>query len=767
MSYPGNPSASADVRKRVREAFRHSVSSAVEGRRDDALLGCDFILRLDEAFEPAARLQQMLEQDRPPEEIQELLGAEGEPEGAGAGTPPAQAPSPPTGATYSTSTSPALVATFQRLLEARRFEELLSAAQAQAAAVAGSSKLQDLVATAQARFESEPFVREVLDKCREALGRGQLDLVQQLLAKAKGLDASHPGVAEIERLSASAATLSNSLTIDWDDDTPAATAVRGPEEARTEPAPLPTSSGFETDPGVRAAAPSAPQADASDAPVEAFSEVPPDLDLPDLDFAIVEPEAGDQASAATPADEPEPATDFQAPDAEPEPSFGDEPADEDVAEEGDDRVRSLLGEGQTAFDQGDYQAAIDSWSRIFLIDIDNEEAASRIERARQLKAEHEREVEEVFHEGVARFDAGDWDAAREAFERVLADQPSYVLAREYLDRIDERAAGGDVPGADLPEMAPLPSADEPADRSSRLGGAPRGEEILVPPDPGAATGETRAPAVGGFAVTARRRALPEPKFLAIGGGVLLLLAIGGYFLATNWKSFFPNAGESVATGASASQAVLDRAQKLQKEGKAAQAIAQLKRIPPQDPAYAEAQSLVSQWEKLEEPAGDTGPAPEELARRADLVQRARDAVDVGDHFLAQRLLDQASTVVPLNPAEVDLRAVADAAARQYDDVLGLMKDGEFEMALNRLWRRHEQNPDDRDVRRLMVDSYYNLSIADLQRGDPSAARSKAKEALTLDPDDAELIRLERFASTYEKRDRDLLYRIFVKYLHNR
>lgn len=783
MSYPGNPSASADVRKRVREAFRHSLASAMEDRRDDALLGCDFILRLDDAFEPATRLQQMLEQNRPPETLRELVGAEGEDDApATASAPPAAAQAPPTGAAYSTSTSPALVATFQRLLEARRFEELLTAAQAQAAAVSESTKLQELVATAQSRFESEPFVREVLDKCREALGRGQLDLVRQLLAKAKGLDASHPGVAEIERLSASAATLSNSLTIDWDDDTPAATAVQGPAPEGEPATPLPTSSGFETDPGVpRAPVPTSSAEPAE--PVEPFGAVPPELDLPDLDFAIVDPEA-DAASGsaeaapaepppaevpAEPAPEPPPIAAEELAEMASGPSFGDDDSeqgedDDDV----DDRVRSLLEEGEAAFEGGDYQGAIDAWSRIFLIDIDNEEAAGRIERARQLKAERERETEEVFHEGVAKFDAGDWDAAREAFERVLAEQPSYVLAREYLDRIHERAAGGDAPGADLPEMAPLPSAGERVERPARPAGPPGGEEILVPPDPGSASQEARQPAVGGFAVTAKRRALPEPKFLAIGGGVLLLLAIGGWFLVSNWKSFFPNAGQPATGAVSAAEAALERAQTLQADGKTAQAIAQLKRIPPQDPAYAEAQSLVSQWEKLEEPAAEeTGPSAEDLARRAELVERARGAVGVGDHFLAQRLLEQAAAVAPLNPSEVDLRAVAEAAATQYDEVLGLMRDGEYEMALNRLWRRHEQSPDDRDVRRLMIDSYHNLCVADLQRGDPASARTKAKEALALDPSDTEMIRLERFASTYERRDRDLLYRIFVKYLRTR
>jgi hypothetical protein len=55
-------------------------------------------------------------------------------------------------------------------------------------------------------------------------------------------------------------------------------------------------------------------------------------------------------------------------------------------------------------------------------------------------------------------------------------------------------------------------------------------------------------------------------------------------------------------------------------------------------------------------------------------------------------------------------------------------------------------------------------VLDLQRGDPAAAREKFREARSIDGTDASLQRLERFATTYESRGQDLLYRIFVKYL---
>lgn len=752
-TYPGNPALAPDVQKRVVETFRHAVDSAAGGNTQEALLGCDFVLRLDDEFEPARTLQQMIAQGRSPETLRGLL--------AGLGAPPAAPP-----VASFTAAAPGLVATFLRLFEARRFEELLAAAQSQAAAVAGDPKLRDLVAQAQARYEAEPFVREQLDLARRALGSGDLGAVTEAVARAREIDASHPGLAEIERLRASASSMSNSLKIDWD------------EEDHAMPPPV----------DLREPAPSAPQVAPPAAPPAAAP--PPEPDFPDIDFAregsfFDLPESAPASSedpstrpgTAAPSEEPlafAGLDDLALPDFDaPGPSFeaaGGPPALElgEPAGDGDGRVRALLDEGEAAFANSDYQSAIDAWSRIFLIDIDNEEAAKRIERARQLKAEQERAVEEIFHEGVARFDAGDWDAAGDAFRRVLAAQPSYVLAREYLDKLDERAALGAAPGA-LPEMAPLPSAAPAARRDdveATVRRRPGGEEILVPPEPGDSR-ETRRPAIEGFAVKRKKGLRMTPAFLGIGGAVLVALGVGGWLLASNWNKLFPNAPAPAATAPSDTATVVARARKLHEEGKTAVAIAQLRRIPPQDASYAEAQSLVSQWEKLVEAPVAAGLPPELARRQADLVRQAGAALDGGETFVARRLLAEAATIAPLDATGVELSVTVEQRASAFAAELALMRDGDHERALGLLWRRHEADPADKDVRRLMVDAYYNLVVADLQRGDPRAARGKLRDARELDRNDPMLDRLDQFCAAYEKREQDLLYRIFVKYLPGR
>ena len=55
-------------------------------------------------------------------------------------------------------------------------------------------------------------------------------------------------------------------------------------------------------------------------------------------------------------------------------------------------------------------------------------------------------------------------------------------------------------------------------------------------------------------------------------------------------------------------------------------------------------------------------------------------------------------------------------------------------------------------------------MRDLQRADAVKAAEKFKEALNLAPNDAVLKRHMQFAQTYQERQKDLLYKIYVKYL---
>ncbi|KAB2965791.1 MAG: hypothetical protein F9K18_06270, partial [Thermoanaerobaculia bacterium] len=377
MIYSGNPTLSPDVQRRILTTYRQSLQSAQQGNLDEALLGCDFVLRLDPQFGAARTLQQMISARKPAEEFAALLAA-------------LDAPA-----------SSDLRSAFTQMLGERRFAEVLNAAERDKRQVAADPELARLVEEAQSRYEADPYVSKFTEAAALSVRSGELEEARRLIEKARSLDATHPRVAELEEM----------LGHYGDPEREMGGRRRGIAMAEEPPA-------------AAGPPPAAPEAG---------------LELPDLDFSF-----GELADGSAGAEQ--------------EAEGG---ALERPAEETSGRIVGLLAEGQAAFDRGEYQGAIDAWSRIFLIDIDHAEAARKIERARQLKAEREREVEEIFHDGVGRFDTGDLAGSRAAFQRVLELNPGYALAREYLEKLDERESGGTLPGAGLPELAPMPGAATP------------------------------------------------------------------------------------------------------------------------------------------------------------------------------------------------------------------------------------------------------------------------------------------------------------------
>jgi len=62
MSYAGNAKLSQEIQNRILNTFQQTIALVEEGNVQEALLGCDFILRLDPLFEPARKLQGRLQE---------------------------------------------------------------------------------------------------------------------------------------------------------------------------------------------------------------------------------------------------------------------------------------------------------------------------------------------------------------------------------------------------------------------------------------------------------------------------------------------------------------------------------------------------------------------------------------------------------------------------------------------------------------------------------------------------------------------------------
>jgi tetratricopeptide (TPR) repeat protein len=711
MSYAGNPSLSSDIQKRVLGTFEQTLGLAAEGNRQEALLGCDFVLRMDSQFEPARRLQERLRDSTGPVRVDDLL-APSEPDPF-AGAISLDLPDLPAAGPGD------LRGRFQAFLEARRFQELMAVAQQQQEAVGRDPELMRMATAAQERMEAEPYVNKFLAAAQEAARLGQRDEVARLSEKIRALDPSHPGLAALSAAPSApaAADAADAMGFEMSFDDPAGSLDLGTD--------LPDL-GFDT-----------PSLDLS-------------LDEPAAAPSLMDPELVSAADFASSMD-----------------SMGGGDS------ETDRRIRELLNEGQRAYDGGDLQGAIDAWSRIFLIDIDHQEAARRIDQARKLKAESERQAEEVFHEGISKIEAGDLQGAKQALQRVLEIQPSYFAAREYLQQLE----AGTVPVIKpvQRDSSPQPALPLPSDLDLETGTGELKEEILIPPDPSE------------VAAAERQRAKPRPTgapparegrarklFIMVGSAVLVLALAGGGFVYLNRDKLFPNSQTDEA--ALAGPAITDpigRATELQKSGKTQSALAQLKRVPPSDPAYPRAQELIKEWSTTAAPDATATPVavpavvtppPPVPPERLAILSAAREAYQGGSYLEAVRRLEQASSQGQLEPADAEMLANAKRQTEPLSAQIDLFRQHEWEHALRDLWRLHESDPANRDVTRLMVDSYYNMALRDLQRMDSAKAIENFREALGLDPNDKGLQRQLSFAQTYQERPKDLLYRIYVKHL---
>jgi len=83
------------------------------------------------------------------------------------------------------------------------------------------------------------------------------------------------------------------------------------------------------------------------------------------------------------------------------------------------RIEQLLLSGLDHYFGGQYEQAINIWTRVAFLERGHGRARAYIERARGALAERQRESEELLHNGVAAYEAGDLQTARELLTRAV------------------------------------------------------------------------------------------------------------------------------------------------------------------------------------------------------------------------------------------------------------------------------------------------------------------------------------------------------------
>lgn len=102
------------------------------------------------------------------------------------------------------------------------------------------------------------------------------------------------------------------------------------------------------------------------------------------------------------------------------------------------RIEQLLLTGLDHYFAGHYEQAINVWTRVVFLERHHDRARAYIERARSAQAERQREVEELLQSGVAAYDAGQTDTARDLLTRAEAQGSD--TAHVFLDRLDRMRA---------------------------------------------------------------------------------------------------------------------------------------------------------------------------------------------------------------------------------------------------------------------------------------------------------------------------------------
>jgi tetratricopeptide (TPR) repeat protein len=129
----------------------------------------------------------------------------------------------------------------------------------------------------------------------------------------------------------------------------------------------------------------------------------------------------------------------------------------------DARIEQLLLSGLDQYFAGNYQQAINIWTRVVFLERGHNRARAYIERARSALAERQRECEELVHTGIDAYNAGDVVTARDLLTKAVEQGGANDTALVFLDRLN-RVSGpapldaprGSASGRSMIEVAVAP-----------------------------------------------------------------------------------------------------------------------------------------------------------------------------------------------------------------------------------------------------------------------------------------------------------------------
>ncbi len=487
------------------------------------------------------------------------------------------------------------------------------------------------------------------------------------------------------------------------------------------------------------------------------------------------------------------------------------------------KVAQYLAEGKAHFEAGRYQDAIDAWTRIFIVDEENQEAQALIDQARDRMGANQAEIEHLLTEGIGAFNSGEYERARGLLERILALFPSHREAQYYLDRLEEMK--------NAPPAAPAPAADTFELEDNLL--TPTGPEMrtgAATPAPSPPSRPPAAPSAAPFGTTGE----PSEFQLETGSAEDFPLAAppapappvpspassGAAFPAEpapfSWDDAIPASFKEAAAPAPVPTAPVERpaperptaapvpartgkapslkllvvvftalvvlgtgiffgARWLMGGGEPEPAVTRPLPKPPKPPKLPEPPQAAVQ------PAE---PSPSTMAL-PDLLRKGREAFGAKEYARAIIFYQEALSRDAVNPEALQgLAEARQALARQQEENLRnekflkdylysvkSFKEQDYAEALRVAWRLIY--PDDtlarqlgkrEAVREIIRNGYYNWAVLDLRQDNLLGADKNLQDLLDFDRSDAEAAKLRQFVKKYSGRPLDENYRDAVRNL---
>lgn len=726
MTYPGNPELSAQAQERVMSAFRQVVSKIQDGLANEALIGLEFVLRLDPTFAPGIALQEQLVSGQSSINLSSII---------------AQIEAPNTDEINLLLIEAVEEFNQHHYVEAReKVEKVLID-------LPGHADARSLATQIDEALKVATQVGQFLTQAKEALADNRPQDAANFVLMAQALDPHHRGIestlAEIHRVGA------------------ATGAVSAPPVA-TPPPPVEAGSDQPPDFGTMAQAPPpAPlfqPSEESAVPAESGFALSGEFSAPVSDQS--DSDSWDVADA------------FEEPTAQPAPAPASAPGSEDFklggnvddlfevssepsetplweesaaasppsADDGGP-VAELLALGTQALEAGNPQDALHHLSRILLVDPEHSQAEALIDEARASIESMEHQLQASLSEAELAWDSGEKDRARSVVEEVLIASPNNEDAQALKIRFGDMGPDLPLPPTDmvippLPEITPGLEDESPEDFSAfdDFDSAMDQLGTEIPPPP-----------IG--RPVSRGSRIPW-RWIILGGGAIAVVLVGMWL----GSSFLPKGGDDIDTARAISERI-QNAQTLFDQGKGEEALDLLRSFEVEGIDKQRIDKHIARFEAALIPPTPT-PIPES-------VETGRALLEEGQWFEAFQIIDKDLAQYPGDAGLLGLKEQIASIEPRVNALFNALAKGDFQSCADQAGELAGRHPNQEGLGLILDRCLFNAALSSLRSYNLTGARGYLTRLQIRQPDDGDVIRILDFISSYSNRPVDMQLEIFV------